>query len=183
MQTKPRKRQRIGPRRWALFALLAAVVAALDLWSKQAAFALVGLGDRPVPVLPGFFYLAHVRNRGGVFGMAQGRLLFFALFSLFAAFFILWMFWAHGGASRTLSVALAMVLGGAIGNLYDRIALRYVRDFLDFRLWGWPYPTFNIADAAITLGVGLLLVLSFWWGGEPPRKAEGGAPAGGLGKG
>lgn len=182
MQAERRKRVRISPCRWALFVLLALIVAALDLWSKQAAFGLVGLGERPLPVVRGFFYLSHVRNEGGVFGVAQGRAWFFAAFSLAAVVFIVWMFLAHGGASRMLTIALALVFGGAIGNLYDRIALRYVRDFLDFRFWGWPYPTFNVADAAITAGVGMLIVLSFWWGGEQPRQAEEENPPGKPGK-
>ena len=175
MPAGSRKRPVLTATRAALFLGAALGVSVVDLWSKALAFARLGPGEA-LEVIHGFFYLRLSRNAGGVFGVGQGRVGFFVAFSLVAVVFILWMFWTQGGHDRLLALGLGLVLGGAVGNLYDRVALNYVRDFLDFRFGGWSYPTFNIADSAICIGVGLLLISSFRKPAEPAPKAETGAP-------
>ena len=153
-------KQRPSPLRVALFSVTAAAVAAVDLVSKAVVFHRFPLPGQGAQVLRGFFCLTHVQNRGGVFGALQGEVWFFILFSALAIGFVLWLFVTQGGTDRILTFALGLVMGGAVGNLYDRLMLGHVRDFLDFRFGKWAYPTFNIADSAICVGVGLLALAS-----------------------
>jgi len=161
--------------RMALFGALAAAVAGLDLATKAWAFARI-TDERGVAVIRGFFYLRLSMNQGGVFGVGQGRVWFFVVFSVLAMAFILWMFWTQGRESRLLSSGLGVLMGGAVGNLYDRVALGHVRDFLDFRFWGWPFPTFNFADVGINVGVGLLILSALLV--KPAPKGVAGGEAG-----
>ena len=121
-------------------------------WMKAR---LLAQSDFSLPVFP-FFRLTYVENMGGSFGILPRSNLFFILSSLLL---IAWLCWWRrhfkGGILREWGWAL--VLGGALGNLYDRIAFGYVIDFLDFIIW----PVFNLADSCISVGVGFLL-LSFW---------------------
>jgi signal peptidase II len=167
MQARSRERQRLTPSRITLFAAVALAACVSDLATKWRAFRPIAQGTRilgeEIPVIRGFFYLRTSYNTGGVFGSLQGRTTFFIVFSLLAIAFILWFFWQQGYQDRILTVGLGLLMGGALGNLHDRVLLRRVRDFLDFRIAGWSYPTFNLADTAICVGVGLLLISSFLW--------------------
>jgi signal peptidase II len=145
----------------------------------------------PVPVLDGYWHMKYVENPGAAWGIFQGmserfRHVFFTVVSIAAIAFILGYFRRLAPDQRHLGVALALVLGGAVGNFVDRLARRYVIDFID---WHWRdgpamhWPTFNLADAAICVGVALLFV-----GPTTPRRkaaplsagpeAQGAEPAG-----
>ena len=153
-------------RRWP-FALAAAVVAA-DRISKRIIETQVNDWDI-FRVIPGLFQIVHTRNTGVAFGIfseqgsGTGRLLLVA-FSLAVMALVGNLLW---GACRnlkehwTLAAALALVLGGAAGNLYDRVVFGSVTDFLDFYWRSHHFPVFNLADSAITVGAGLLL-LNLW---------------------
>ena len=157
----------------ALFTATAALTAVADLLAKALVFRLIPDEGQSLGVIPGFFHLSHVLNRGGVFGVLQGRVWFFVVFSLAAIGFVLWLFATQGGESRWLTVALGLVLGGAVGNLYDRVFLGHVRDFLDFHFGQWRYPAFNVADSAICVGVAVLAILSLFCAPEKrKRRAE-----------
>jgi len=168
--------------RTALFGLLAAAVAGLDLATKAWAFARIA-NERGLEIIRGFFYLRLSVNYGGVWGVGQGRVWFFVVFSVLAIAFILWMFWTQGRQSGLLAAGLGVLLGGALGNLYDRVALGHVRDFLDFRFGGWPFPTFNVADVGINVGVGMLILAALLAKPEPNGKQSGGAREGKTGHG
>lgn len=129
------------------------------------------------PVIPGFFQIVHTQNRGIAFGLfndgaTQASSGILILFSLVILGFIAALLWHAGRAMLaehwTLRYGLASILGGALGNVYDRLAHQgSVTDFLDF-YWGRThFPVFNIADSAITIGAGLLLI-NMW----APKKAE-----------
>jgi signal peptidase II len=114
-----------------------------------------------VEVIHGFFNLVHVRNTGGAFGIFGGEKgglgsLLFVLVSLIAIGSILFLFVRLREDEKTLSLSLSLVLSGAIGNLIDRLRLGEVVDFLDFYLFSYHWPAFNIADSAICLGIGLM---------------------------
>jgi signal peptidase II len=114
-----------------------------------------------VEVIHGFFNLVHVRNTGGAFGIFGGEKgglgsLLFVLVSLIAIGSILFLFVRLREDEKTLSLLLSLVLSGAIGNLIDRLRLGEVVDFLDFYLFFYHWPAFNIADSAICLGIGLM---------------------------
>jgi signal peptidase II len=114
-------------------------------------------------VIPGFFDLTHVRNPGGAFsffadGPLEWRMAFFVGATLLALVLLTIFLVRHEGQDRLIPLALGLVMAGAVGNLIDRIAYGEVIDFLEVHLWGgYTWPTFNVADSAIVLGVGLLI--------------------------
>lgn len=135
-------------------------VLAADRISKV--FFLRGLSvGESVPVIKGYFNLTLVMNKGAAFGMFQGQLLFFVLATVTAVIFILIHIKKSGSYERA---ALSLILGGALGNLIDRLFIGSVVDFLDFHIEPYFYwPVFNIADIAITSGacmIGLALARS-----------------------
>jgi signal peptidase II len=118
-------------------------------------------------VIPGLFDLTHVRNPGGAFslfadGPFEWRMIFFVGATLLAAVLLVIFLVRLESEEALTSLALGFVMAGALGNLVDRLRYGEVVDFLDVHLWGgYTWPTFNIADSAIVLGVGLLLVEVF----------------------
>lgn len=133
--------------------LLASSVFILDRVTKFAALAALSDG-RSVKVLPGIFHLTLVLNKGAAFGLLRDQRMFFILLSIFAVLFIIFYIRAKKNMGFVLSSALGLILAGTIGNLVDRIRFGCVIDFLDFRVW----PVFNIADSALTIGVGILIL-------------------------
>jgi signal peptidase II len=142
----------------ALFASLG-----LDLLSKYLVGEHLHFGAKR-EVVEGFFYLTHVRNPGAAFGLfataPEGvRLTFFIGISLVAVVIILSFFHRLAPGDRLSALALGFILGGALGNLLDRIRYGEVVDFLHFRLWkGYAWPDFNLADSFIVVGVALLVL-------------------------
>jgi signal peptidase II len=158
------------------YILLAAAIVALDLFTKQLVLANFRLHES-LPVIPNFFDLVYVRNYGAAFGLgnrtdsslvplllsigAVGVFIFVVIYSLKVAM-----------TDRVLQAGLHLIMGGAIGNLIDRFRFGYVVDFLDFyvvvggieRHW----PAFNVADSAIVVGIGLLMLDMF----RKPAEAE-----------
>ena len=149
------------PRQVPWFAVAAAIVLA-DQLAKWAALSSLRPGE-PVAVT-GFFNLVLVFNRGAAFSFlanAPGwQQPFFIAVALSAAAIVSWMLWRYPGR-RLLCAGLALILGGALGNLWDRVAFGHVVDFLDFHAMGWHWPAFNIADSAISVGAGILIAESF----------------------
>lgn len=150
----------------ALWLALATLVVVLDQFTKWLILGHYRLGDT-TPVT-GFFNLVRAHNTGAAFSFLAGgsgwQRWFFVALALAASGFIVWLLRQHAG-QRLFSFSLAMILGGAVGNVVDRLQHGYVVDFLDFH---WPilsglfyrghFPAFNLADAAITAGaVGLIL--------------------------
>ena len=121
-----------------------------------------------VPILPGLFSLTRVHNTGVAFGMAQGNNLLTGLLALGILIFAGWMAREWDWRKRWVQVVAGLVAGGAVGNLIDRMRVGYVIDFLDFHYGRWSWPAFNVADAAISIGVGML-VLS-WLSGQSPES-------------
>ncbi|AKS42679.1 signal peptidase II [Wenzhouxiangella marina] len=161
------------PGKYGLWLALAALVALLDLWTKHLATEQLVL-YRPVPITDWLnFTLAH--NEGAAFSFLAGaggwqRWFFSSVAVLISIILLIWL-WRLPNRSRLLPVAIVLVLGGAIGNLVDRIRYGYVVDFIDVHYQGWHWPAFNLADSAIVLGVILLLIEGFLprRGPEPPR--------------
>jgi signal peptidase II len=145
---------------------LSLLVVVLDAWTKWLVNARIALHDA-IPVIPNLFQLVHVRNTGAAFGIgadAQSALVPLLLNGGAIAVFFVVVIYAFRSpiTDRALQTGLHLILGGAIGNLIDRFRFRYVVDFLDFyvttggREHHWP--AFNVADAAICIGIGLLFV-------------------------
>lgn len=151
------------PPKFKAFAAASGISLALDLLSKWWITANLGYADR-ITVIDGFFYITHVRNPGAAFGMftstsADIRLPFFIGVSLVALAIIVNFYRRLAPGDRHAALTLGLILGGALGNLIDRIRYGEVVDFLHFRLWtGYSWPDFNLADSFIVVGVALLLL-------------------------
>ena len=138
---------------------LAALLALADQASKSAISSGLSMGE--VRGITPFFNLVLAHNRGAAFSFLSDaggwqRLLFIGI-AVAATAIIVAMLVRHSG-ERLFSAGLALILGGALGNLWDRIALGYVVDFLDFHAFGWHFWAFNLADSALTVGAGLLIL-------------------------
>lgn len=139
------------------------LVLILDQWTKQLILDRFTLHES-VEVIPNWFALTYVQNTGAAFGLFQSahpafRIPFFLTVPLIALGVIAWLFRSLPPRSIRGALSLSLVIAGAIGNLIDRIRLGYVVDFLDFH-WQHQshFPAFNVADMAICVGVGLLLL-------------------------
>jgi signal peptidase II len=137
---------------------IAAAVLIADFVTKRWIEAVLAPGD-VVPVT-GFFNLVLTFNTGAAFSFLAGasgwQREFFIGVAVVAAGLIAWLLVKHRG-ERLFCAALGLILGGALGNLWDRIALGHVVDFLDFHAAGYHWPAFNVADSAITCGAALLI--------------------------
>lgn len=138
---------------------IALIVIVLDQLSKATIVRHFQEGDGFI--VTSFFNLVRVHNHGAAFSFlasASGwqRWLFVGLGAV-AAVFIVWMLRSHPG-QKLFSWALALILGGALGNVIDRLVHGYVVDFIQLHAMGWAFPSFNIADSAITVGAGLLIL-------------------------
>jgi signal peptidase II len=141
-----------------LFLVVATLV--LDRWTKswiQSRFDL----NESATVIDGFFNITYVRNTGVAFGIfssvsSPAKSLLLSIFTAFAAIIVITYSVRSPARNRVLQIALALILGGALGNLYDRLAYKYVVDFLEFYVGSYHWPSFNIADSAISIGVALL---------------------------
>lgn len=119
-----------------------------------------------IVVIPGFWTFHYVENCAGAFGMFSNhseefRKPFFTIFSVIALIFIGWMSLKLTQLSWLFKIGLPMILGGAIGNMYDRLSKSYVIDFIHWYLKDFHWPTFNIADVGITIGVALIILDTF----------------------
>lgn len=149
--------QLTGGRKALLFLLPAAVALALDQLTKSLVRAQLPLAQ-PLPVVPGFFNLTHVTNKGGAWSVLHGHVSLLALFSALVAVGIAVYVWRDPSLDRWRVLALGILLGGTLGNLADRVIFGQVTDFLDV-FWGvHHFPTFNVADICINLGVAWLLL-------------------------
>ncbi len=134
-----------------MIAALTLIIITLDQATK---FLVSNHSDKlPIEVVKGIFAIALVRNKGAAFGILQNQAAFFIAIAVVTITIIIFML-RRKTSGALLKVSLALILGGAIGNLIDRIRFGYVIDFLDFKIW----PVFNIADSAVTIGAGLLVL-------------------------
>ncbi len=133
----------------ALFVFLA------DRVSKWLVVSKMELGQS-IPLWEGVFHLTSHRNRGAAFGILQNQRAFFIVITLVVIVGIIWYLRKTYKESKLVSWALALILGGAVGNFYDRVLTGEVVDFFDFTLIH--FPIFNIADSAIVIGVGLFVI-------------------------
>ena len=141
---------------------MAAGVFVLDRLSKWIIETHVSFLDA-LRVIPGFFAIVHAQNRGVAFSLFDGdasswRTALLVVFSLAAVIVIARILWNVDRLDRLSWTGLGLILGGAVGNVFDRIVWGRVTDFLDFYAGDYHWPTFNIADSAIVIGSGLLLV-------------------------
>ncbi len=154
--------------------LIAAIVVLLDRLTKGLVAQRITLHDS-IDVVPGLFRLTHVQNQGAAFGLfsdspSEWKVAMLILFSVAALAVVSALLWKNGNALNATAIALSLVFGGALGNLWDRVANGRVIDFLDFYFGSHHWPAFNIADSAIVVGALLLLSEIFLAPQEKPVK-------------
>ncbi len=158
-------------RRWLAFGGLAAVVIIADQLSKiwvDANFERVSTHPlhgqpQPTPIIDGFVRIAKNYNEGGIFGLFGNSAIVLALASTFVIGLIVVYQWREGTRGPwLLTVALGLLLGGALGNFIDRIRYQHVIDFVDMGIGDWRWYTFNVADSAISIALLLLILLSLF---------------------
>lgn len=115
-------------------------------------------------IIPGFFHLVHIRNKGAIFGFFSQSgnryvFLFLTLASLTALALVVYYFFKAPHNERLLKVSLSLIMAGALGNFIDRVSKGYVIDFLDVSVKGWHWPSFNLADSCISTGAVLLIFI------------------------
>src|SRR2546425_12393314 len=154
--------------------VLAAATLALDRWTKALIQKRFDLNES-ISVIDGFFNITYVRNTGVAVGIFDplslpAKSVLLSVFTAFAAIVVITYSVRSSLRNRLLQFALALVLGGALGNLYDRLAYGYVVDFLEFYVRTYHWPSFNVADSAISIGV-ILLALEILRNEAPSRTS------------
>ncbi|MGZ4812500.1 MAG: signal peptidase II [Terriglobales bacterium] len=153
--------------------LIAILVVVLDRVTKWLVAGKIALHDS-IPVLPGFFRLTHVQNPGAAFGLfaessSEWKVAILILFSIVALAVVSALLWKNSHSMTVTGVGLSLILGGALGNLWDRLLNGRVVDFFDFYLGSYHWPAFNIADSAIVVGA-LLLVAEILFAKTPAEQ-------------
>lgn len=148
-----------GRARWPIFIGIAVTVVILDQLAKAWLVSTLSPGER-LQVVGDLLRLTHSQNTGALFGLFRDQALFFAIVSVGVVAAIVW-FHHSSGRNTLLSVALGLLLGGALGNMTDRFRIGYVVDFVDVGLGDLRFYTFNIADTAISIAILLLLMTAF----------------------
>jgi signal peptidase II len=146
----------------AFHLLIALVVVLLDHWTKRMAAQRIPLYSR-IQVIPGFFSLTHTENTGAAFSLfadspAPWKTGLLIAFSVIALLVVSVLLWKNNQAHVVTGIGLSLIMGGALGNLWDRVVRGRVVDFLLFYVKRYQWPVFNLADSAIVVGAGLLVL-------------------------
>jgi signal peptidase II len=146
----------------AVHFLIALIVVLLDRWTKRLVAAHIAMYTQ-IQIIPGFFRLTHTENTGAAFSLfadspSHWKTMMLIAFSLLAMAVVSVLLWKQIRALTITGIALSLILGGAIGNLWDRLAKGRVIDFLLFYIKRYQWPVFNLADSAIVVGASLLVL-------------------------
>jgi signal peptidase II len=141
-----------------MYYIIAVIVLIIDQLWKSAIVKWMEIGQT-IPLWEGVFHITSLRNKGAAFGILQGQRWFFIIVTLIVVLGIIYYLQTEGRNNRRISFALSLLLGGALGNFFDRLIRGEVVDSLDFRLID--YPIFNLADVFIVSGVALM-ILDMW---------------------
>jgi signal peptidase II len=141
---------------------VALLVVLLDRWTKRLVAARIAMYAH-IQIIPGFFRLTHTENTGAAFSLfadspSHWKTALLIGFSVIAMLIVSGLLWRQSRALTTTGIALSLILGGAVGNLWDRVASGRVVDFLLFYVKQYQWPVFNLADSAIVVGAGLLVI-------------------------
>ena len=160
--------------KWLFLFSVALAVVAIDQVTKAAVVTNLALYEAwaPIEALRDYFTIVHVTNTGAAFGILPGGGMLFLIIAFVVVGVIFYFYRQLTDQSWLVRLALGLQLGGAVGNLIDRLRLGYVVDFIDVKLSDTlDWPVFNIADSSIVVGVGLLLIL-LWFVDRQQKKAE-----------
>lgn len=140
-----------------LYYLLAFVVILIDQWTKWLVVRYMELGES-IPIIENVLYITSHRNRGAAWGMLQGQFWLFYLITIVVVVGIVIYIQRLQPTQRLFGIALGLMLGGALGNFIDRVFRKEVVDFIHAYIFSYSFPIFNVADAALTIGVALMFI-------------------------
>lgn len=140
-----------------LYYAIALLVIALDQFSKWLVVKNMSIYEH-IPIIENFFYLTSHRNKGAAWGILEGQMWFFYIITIVVVIIVMYYIKAFYKKSKLMAFSLSFILGGAIGNFIDRATRKEVVDFLDFNIFGYDYPIFNVADSALVVGVIMLFI-------------------------
>ena len=167
---------KLAKKMWVLITVVPFFLIA-DQWTKQLILSHFAYGEI-YPIVPEFFEITYIRNKGAAFGFLAGahdqfRIPFFYVVPILVLAVIVWLFVKLPKDHVRMAIALSLVISGALGNLMDRFLHGYVVDFLSFH-WKtvYYYPAFNVADSAICVGLGIILLDIFMESRSAARKQE-----------
>jgi signal peptidase II len=154
-----------------LVLILGLIITVLDQVTKYVVRLTFAVGESR-PVIHGFFDLTYVRNTGAAWGILGGQNASLTILSIVMLAAILCFRRSFLSDTWEHRVALGLMVGGIVGNLMDRLRLGWVTDFLDFHWSGYHWPSFNVADAAICIGVGIYILSAMWLAGHPLHESR-----------
>ncbi|MFD2133054.1 signal peptidase II [Pseudogracilibacillus auburnensis] len=136
---------------------LAFLVIILDQWTKWLIVKKMELYES-IPIIDRFFAITSHRNKGAAWGILPDQMMFFYIITVIVVIGIIYFMQKHARDSMLVAIALSLILGGAIGNFIDRLFRKEVVDFLDFIIFTYDFPIFNVADSSLCVGVFLFLI-------------------------
>jgi signal peptidase II len=151
--------------------LIALMIAGIITILDQITKVLVSRFHPNFTVIPGFFNIRYVENTGAAFGILQDQQTLLIIVSVLALGVLGFLIVSDREGKSGVLYGLGLILGGTCGNLVDRVRLRYVVDFLQLHIKQYYWPSFNVADSAITIGVAILVIMTLWQ--ERTREAQG----------
>lgn len=137
--------------------LISGIIVLIDQLTKLLVAQTMEIREQ-IPVVEGVFYLTSHRNSGAAWGILQGQMWFFYVVTIIVVGFIVYYMRQYAKESKWMGWALALILGGAVGNFIDRVFRKEVVDFLDLYIGSYNYPIFNIADSALVIGVIMVMI-------------------------
>ena len=132
----------------------------IDISSKYIISKIVTLGNS-IDIIKNFLRISYVKNTGAAFSLLDGNTLFVTIIGIVIIIMIIWYLYKNKVNKMIDKIGYSLILGGSIGNLFDRVCYGYVRDFIDIQIGEYNYPIFNLADSFIVIGV-ILLFISAW---------------------
>jgi signal peptidase II len=160
-----------------IYFIIAVFVMAVDQFTKWLVVRFMTIGES-IPIWEGLVYLTSHRNRGAAFGILQNQRLLFIVITIVVVIGVIYYLWKVKDKRIFLSLALALILGGAVGNFIDRLFRGEVEDFFDVKIplgsFYYDFPIFNVADSALVIGVILMLIDTIRDGKNEMREAKSG---------
>ncbi len=147
--------------------LIAIVILIMDIISKQLIINNLIIGES-ISVIKNFFNISYIQNTGAAWGIFSSSTMLLIIFSILVLIVIIWIIVKEKKMKTSSIIAFGLLIGGLIGNLIDRIRYGYVIDFFDFKIFGYSFPVFNVADMSICIGIFLIIYLIIW--GEKNEK-------------
>ncbi|WP_085524055.1 signal peptidase II [Tuberibacillus sp. Marseille-P3662] len=154
-----------------IYYLITLIILGLDQLTKYIVAATMDIGQS-LPVIRDFLYWTSSRNTGAAWNILEGQMWFFYIITIIVAFVVIYYIHTVGRYHPLLGVALALILGGTLGNFIDRIFRGAVVDFIDVYLGSYSYPIFNLADSSLVVGAILLLVYTYLDAKKEKRQHE-----------